>query len=93
LIRPPDILGRWLPAGMQLGTATAAIVMLIGLTLGQPSLTWAGLLLLTLVPALQLSVVAIGFASLGEVRSSLVAGSVLILLLAGLAAAALLGGG
>jgi hypothetical protein len=90
---PPDILGRWLPAGMQLGTASAALVMLMGLTLGQPPLTWAGLLLLTLVPALQLSVAAIGFASLGEVRSSLVVGTVLILLLAGLAAAALLGGG
>jgi len=89
----PDILGRWLPAGMQLGTGTAALVMLMGLTLGQPSLTWAGLLLLTLVPALQLSVAAIGFARLGEPRSTLVAGTVLILLLAGLAAAGLLGGG
>jgi hypothetical protein len=89
----PDILGRWLPAGMQLGTATAALVLVMGLALGQPSLTWAGLLLLTLVPALQLSVAALGFASLGEVRSSVVAGAVLILLLAALAAAALLGGG
>lgn len=93
MTRPPDILGRWLPAGMQLGTATVVLVLVTGLTLGLPSLTWAGLLLLTLVPALQLSVAAIGLARLGEVRSSLVAGTVLILLLAALAAAVLLGGG
>jgi uncharacterized membrane protein len=88
-----DILGRGLPAAMQLGTAASALLMLIGLATGQSTIVWDGLLVLTLTPVLQLAVAAVGFGRLREPRASLVAGTVLVLLLAALVTATLVARG
>jgi uncharacterized membrane protein len=91
--RPADILGRWLPGAMRLGTATSAVLMLVGLTTGQPIIIWDGLLVLTLTPVLQLAVAAFGFGHVRELRAGLVAGTVLFLLLAALVAATIVARG
>lgn len=88
-----EVLGRWLPAVMQVGTLASAALMLAGVLLQLVTIAWYGLLLLTLTPVLQLGVSAVGFGRLGEPRYSLIAVVVLTLLLTALAAAALLGRG
>ena len=88
-----DLLGRWLPGAIQVGTLASAALMLAGVLIGISTLAWYGLLLLTLTPLLQLGVSAVGFARLREPRYSLISAMVLTLLLIALAAAALLARG
>lgn len=87
----PAELGRWMTGAIQVGTGVSVTLLLAGVVLRQPIVAWYGLLVLTMTPALQLGVAAIGFARARELRYSLVASVVLVLLLAGLAAAALAG--
>lgn len=88
-----DAIGRWLAGAIQVGTLAAAGLMLVGLVLGRGTITWLGLLLLALTPALQLGVAAVGFGRVREMRYSLIAALVLSLLLAGLGAAVLVAQG
>jgi hypothetical protein len=85
-----DVLDRWLPGAIQVGTLASAAMMLAGVVLGVAPIAWYGLLLLTLTPVLQLGVSVVGFGRLREPRYSLIAAVVLLLLLAALLAAALL---
>jgi uncharacterized membrane protein len=85
-----DVLDRWLPGAIQVGTLASAAMMLTGVVLGVAAIAWYGLLLLTLTPVLQLGVSVVGFGRLREPRYSLIAAMVLVLLLAALVAAALL---
>jgi uncharacterized membrane protein len=84
-------LGRWIAGAIQVGTGVSVTLLLAGVVLRQPIVAWYGLLVLTLTPALELGVAAVGFARAKELRYTLVASVVLTLLLAGLAAAALAG--
>jgi uncharacterized membrane protein len=88
-----EVLGRWLPRTIQVGTLASAALMLAGVVLGLATIAWYGLLLLTVTPVLQLGVSVVGFGRLREPRYSLIAAVVLILLLAALAAATLLARG
>ena len=88
-----DLLGRWLPGAIQVGTLASAALMLAGVLIGISMLAWYGLLLLTLTPLLQLGVSVVGFARLREPRYSLISAMVLTLLLIALVAAALLARG
>lgn len=90
MIGQADVLDRWLPRAIQVGTLASAALMLTGVVLGVATIAWYGLLLLTLTPVLQLGVSVVGFGRLREPRYSLVAAVVLVLLLAALVAAALL---
>jgi uncharacterized membrane protein len=88
-----DLLDRWLPGSIQVGTVTSAALLLASVVLSNATIGWYGLLLLTLTPVLQLGVSVAGFGRLREPRYSLIAAVVLILLLAALATAALIARG
>jgi len=93
MIDRADALDRRLAGTLQVGTLASAGLMLAGVVLDLATIAWYGLFALTLTPVLQLGLAAVGFGQRREPRYALIAVLVLGLLLAGLSAALLAGGG
>jgi len=89
-VNDPTILARWVSDTLRAGTLLAAAVIIAGVITHLTTVTWIGLLLLTLTPVAQVGAAAAAFLRQRETRYALTALLALCLLLGALALALLL---
>jgi uncharacterized membrane protein len=72
-VSDPATLARWVSDTLRAGTAIAAATIIVGVITGAPSVSWVGILLLTLTPAIQLAAAAAAFLRQREARYAVIA--------------------
>jgi len=92
----PATLARWVSDTLRLGTAASAAIIVVGVITRNATVSWAGILLLTLTPSVQVAAAAAAFLRQRETRYAVTACVALGLLVGALVIAIVLsptGGG